>query len=152
MKKTTLHKRIVAYKKATYALAQEMSNIKRDYGNKTLHDVTCFSQTRIDALCWMGGVSDQLDKKMLPESIVEFMAYKEIDPELYEQCLDLKPRDIRRLLRKKYTTVKDSDTKTIKVNNWQRQVILLENEMKNMDSATKARAIAHLTNSILNFQ
>jgi hypothetical protein len=149
-----LFKAIENYNRATYDLAKVMANIKNIHGRQFLEDATQFDLCLINNLCRYGSVS------MESPEIISLQHYNELvgESELYQRKIlsqivrdRLKPSQVRKLIRNKNKSTKELDPNKIKVkvNSWQKNLILLENDLKRMDSDTRARALGFVTNAIL---
>lgn len=142
---------IQSYVCAFNTLATTMAKIKDKHGRKILQDITGFDVSRINTICGIGNLPLELCEGILPETLAEFLGEDKSSIRRHANLVkekSLKASQVRKLLRQKNKTVYTKDKK-VKVNNWGKNILLLENEFKNMDSETKKRALAHLTNTIL---
>lgn len=147
-----LFKAINEYTNATKHLAQTMAAIKEKHGRKVLQSITNFNTTRINSLTWLGTIHDDLWEGNLPETLLELAGETAPNIKSYAKKAakqNLKANQLRKILREKNTTVVSSkcNVKT-KVNEWGKNLLLLENSLKKMDGQTRQRALASLTNSI----
>jgi hypothetical protein len=152
--KTTLFQAIEAYKQAVYTLGKCMAAVKQTNGKVSLEAITNFDTHRINTLLWLSDLAKVHGEALLPEALIEF--YNADKTKIKEVFKDtnvstLKPRQIRKLLRKAAQTVKAKD-KPIKVNSYMRNLLLLANEVKGMDTATRQRALAQLANTLTELQ
>lgn len=141
---------IYEYKIAYYALAVKMSEIKKNSGRKVLEDLTTFDLSRIRYMCRIGDIYDTTSEKLLPELVYEVVGETPQDRRRYLRMAitrKYKASDLRRFIRneKQSKTIKGED-KDIKVNTWHKNILLLENDIKSMDTKEKKRALAHITN------
>lgn len=141
---------ITKYSEATINLAKAMVGIKDRLGRKTLEDLTCFDTSRINSLCRLGNLTEEVYKDIIPEALLELVgepksSHKRLASRVRE-CR-LKPSQLRKEIRQQNKTLVSKDKKS-KVSSWGKHLLLLENELKGMDPATKQRAIAHLANTL----
>jgi hypothetical protein len=139
------------YNQATYKLAKELYEIKKQHGRKVIEDITNLDINRINILCRLGAVSMEISNNISPELVIELLGEDTVSQRKFLKKAikdNLKPSQLRKLVRKKNKTLITKDKK-VKINNWQKHLIMLENEMKNMDISTKQRALAHVANTIL---
>lgn len=154
--KYELFRCIKNYSEATYALAKKMDEIKTKMGRKTIEDITLFDLSRINSLCRIGRCNISNFENLLPEHACELSGETEICQKNYQKQIlqrGIKPSELRRLIRNnsKNKDIASKENK-VKVSKWNQHLILLGNELKNMDSSTKARALGFITNEILNLQ
>jgi len=138
------------YAQATIALAKTMANVKSQYGRKTIEEITNFDLPRINILCGLGNLPNRVCEGLLPEVLSELLGQNESDQRKYATQArekSLKASGLRKIMRENNKTVVSHDKK-VKTNDWGKQLLLLENSMKQMDSTTKQRALAHLVNVI----
>lgn len=145
---------IYEYKIAVYNLATEMSNIKNDMGRKTLEDVLEFDIHRIRFLCRIGDIYGDAHQDLLPELVYEVSGETKQNQKRYLKMAvekKLRPSELRAYIRskKKNKSLATHDV-PIKVNGWAKNILLLENDIKSMSTSEKQRALAHITNTILN--
>ncbi len=139
------------YNESTIKLAKKLYEIKNQHGRKIIEDITCLDINRINTLCRLGALSIPISRNISPELVVEILGEDTASQRKFLKKAvkdNLKPSQLRKLVRKKNKTLLTKDKK-IKINTWQKHLIMLENEMKNMDASTKKRALAHVTNTIL---
>lgn len=148
---SNLSEAIQNYISATNILAEVMAKIKEKHGRKTLQDITGFDISRINTLCGIGNLPNNVRQDLLPETVAEIIGESSTNARKYANICradKLKATQLRRLIRSRSKTLITNDKKT-KVNDFGKQLLLLENSIKQMDSSTKQRALASLTNSIL---
>ena len=149
--KKKLFPAIHQYNKATRDLAKIMSDIKNTNGRKFLEDTTLFDVSFINSMCRYGNFPLAVPPYVSLQHYNEFCgesrnSQKKILSDIIKR--NLKPSHLRKMLREMNKTVNTVDS-SIKTNSWQKNLILLENDLRKMNSETRARALSFVTNSIL---
>ena len=144
------------YKNATYQLATVMSEVKTKQGRKTLEDVTLLDTSRINTFCRLGDIIKDVGNDLLPECLIELYGQpKNLQKQLAKKAKDenLKPSQLRKHIRLTQQTVKSNvKEKDIKVNTWQKNLLMLERDLKSMDNITRDRALAYVANNFSQFK
>lgn len=147
-----LKKLINEYKTSVYNLAVEMAKIRKIDGRKALENSTLFDLTRINTLCGIGDICRETDNELLPEHMAELINFEEEDIQRYVKVIienKYKPSQLRKYIREDRKEINNEDNK-VSINSWARNILLLENDIKSMSSKEKQRALAHITNTLLN--
>lgn len=147
-----LKKLINEYKTSVYNLAVEMAKIRKIDGRKALENSTLFDLTRINTLCGIGDICRGTDNELLPEHMAELINFEEEDIQRYVKVIienKYKPSQLRKYIREDRKEINNEDNK-VSINSWARNILLLENDIKSMSSKEKQRALAHITNTLLN--
>lgn len=142
---------IKAYVESTNALADAMLTIKNKHGRQTLEDITGFDVSRINTLCRLGNLPVDTRKDLLPETLIELAGEPLDDAQRYANRArkeKLKPSQLRKVIRQSNKTLITKD-KPAKINDFGKQLLMMENSIKQMNSSARARALASLTNSLL---
>ena len=146
-----LYENINTLNLAFFNLAQNMARIKDSHGRQTLEDITRYDLSFINLLCRVGNLSLPIDFDIPYQFYIELLGES---PDNQRKLLKIikkqgiKPSEVRKRIRQKSQVVK-SDDKKVKVNGWQKHSILLEKELKKMDSKTRTRCLSFIANSIL---
>ena len=148
MTNNNLFEALEQYKQSTYHLAKVMSKIKTEVGRKTLEDITQLDTSKINTFCRLGTLAELNGKQLLPETLIEFYNQPlDIVSELLEVAKNKKASEIRKLIRIKTKTL-HIEEKQIKVNNWAKNLMLLELNLNKLDKQTKSRAIKHIQSKL----
>lgn len=129
-----------------------MAKVRKIQGRKVLEDTSGFDLSRINILCGVGDIYDPTIKELLPEHWMELAGESKVDRERYIKVAiqqKLKPSQLRKYIRNDKRKIISHDDKTVKVNTWAKNILLLENDIKSMSNKEKQRALAHLTNTLL---
>ena len=143
------------YKTAIYNLAIEMAKVRKSKGRNLLEDVLPFNLMRIRTLCDIGDVCLDIGEaqysRLLPEHILELIAIKTNRIKFAKRAIDknLKPKELRLLIRKSQESEKLKSVAEREVNKWGKQIVVLENELNKMNDAEKQRALSQITNILL---
>lgn len=150
-KEINLYEDIQTLNLAFFNLAQNMARIKDTHGRQTLLDITRYDLSFINLLCRVGNLPLPISYDIPYQFYLELLGESADNQAKFLKIISkgvLRPSEIRKLIREKAQVIMSHDKK-VKVNGWQKHSILLEKELKKMDSKTRVRCLSFIANSIL---
>lgn len=139
------------YKKAVFNLAIEMEKIRKAHNRKVVEDISGFDICRITWFFSIASTYNSTYTDLLPEHFLEVYGMEKKEAGKYLNIArqkKLKPLQLRKLIRK-HQQKTHNYTEKVKVSSWGKNMVLLENDIKNMNDEEKKRALSHLANTLL---
>jgi len=146
-----INQAIKNYDKAIWDLAKVMCEVRAKHSRNALLELTPFNKTKIELFLKLGELAKLNYPNLIPEHYMEVLKEtKDNQNKFLEQASKegLKPLQLRKLIRRANKTVSSKD-KDVAVNSWHKHLIMLDNSLKNMPADVKARALNHISESLL---